>query len=151
MRTLSLAAAALCLGLAHTYAVPPAAATHKGADPPGERRVWMTVGEARFSIRLADNEAARAFAAQLPLTLDMPDLNGNEKHAKLPKALLARATQPGTIRAGDVMLWGADTLVVFYLSFDSPYAYTRLGRIEDAAALEDVLGRGQARIAFTGE
>lgn len=151
MRIQCVAAAALCVGLMHAYAVPPAAAAAPSADPAGERRIWMTVGERRFSITLADNQAARAFAAQLPLTLDMPDLNGNEKHAKLPRALPARASRPGTIRAGDVMLWGADTLVVFYLSFDSPYAYTRLGRIEDAAALEDVLGRGQARIAFKGE
>jgi len=46
-----------------------------------ESRMWMTVGERRFAITLTDNAAARAFAAQLPLTLDMSELNGNEKHA----------------------------------------------------------------------
>jgi hypothetical protein len=55
------------------------------------------------------------------------------------------------LRPGDLMLWGADTLVVFYVTFDSPYSYTRLGRIDDAAALPQVLGRGQARIVFTRE
>jgi hypothetical protein len=109
----------------------------------------MTVGERHFSLTLADNDAARAFAAQLPLTLDMPDLNGNEKHVKLPRAIPADASRPGTIRNGDLMLWGSDTLVVFYLAFDSPYSYTRLGRVDDAAALPQVLGLGQARIAFT--
>ncbi|MBK7793528.1 MAG: hypothetical protein IPJ62_14080, partial [Betaproteobacteria bacterium] len=109
-------------------------------DAPGERRIWMVVGERRFAVTLADNEAARAFASQLPLTLDMPDLNGNEKHQKLPKPLPTNVTRPGTIRNGDLMLWGADTLVVF-LTFDSPYSYTRLGRIEDAAALPQALGR----------
>ena len=49
--------------------------------------MWMTVGERRFAVTLADNAAARAFAAQLPLTLDMSELNGNEKHADLPKTL----------------------------------------------------------------
>ncbi|KUY88586.1 hypothetical protein WS50_26245 [Burkholderia territorii] len=111
--------------------------------------MWMAVGERRFSITLADTEAARAFAAQLPLTLDMSDLNGNEKHAKLPKALPARDSQPGTIRVGDLMLWRADTLVVFYLTFDSPYSYTRLGSIDQPASLPDVLGRGMVRIVFT--
>jgi hypothetical protein len=111
--------------------------------------MWMTVGEHRFSITLADNEAARAFAAQLPLTLDMPDLNGNEKHVKLPKALPVNVSRPGTIRNGDLMLWGADTLVVFYKTFDSPYPYTRLGRIDDPAALQQMLGRGEARVVFT--
>lgn len=129
-------AAALCLALAPAFA----------AD---EQRVWMTVGERRFSITLADTEAARAFAALLPLTLDMPDLNGNEKHVKLPKPLPANASRPGTIRNGDLMLWGKDTLVVFYLTFDSPYSYTRLGLIDDAAALPQVLGPGQVRVVFS--
>src|SRR5436190_8210797 len=74
--------------------------------------MWMIVGERRFAVTLTDNAAARAFAAQLPLTLDMSELNGNEKHADLPKPLPANASRPGTIRNGDLMLYGADTLVV---------------------------------------
>ncbi|MBK8688348.1 MAG: hypothetical protein IPN24_07860 [Betaproteobacteria bacterium] len=116
----SLASSACCLWLLQAFVVPPAAAATTNADAPGERRIWMAVGERRFAVTLADNEAARAFVSQLPLTLDMPDLNGNEKHQKLPKALPTSVTRPGTIRNGDLMLWGADTLVVFYLTFDSP-------------------------------
>ena len=139
--------ASLFLALAQSFAVPAAA----GGAPktPEDKRVWMTVGERRFSVTLADTEAARAFAALLPLTLDMPDLNGNEKHVKLPKALPANAIKPGTIRNGDLMLWGSDTLIVFYLTFDSAYSYTRLGRVDDPAALPEVLGRGEVRISFT--
>ena len=151
MKMRTLAATALCLGLLQTFVVPPAAATTTHVATPSERRIWMAVGDRRFAVTLADTEAARAFAAQLPLTLDMPDLNGNEKHVKLPKPLPANATRPGTIRNGDLMLWGADTLVVFYLTFDSPYSYTRLGRIEDAAALPQALGRGQVRVTFAKE
>jgi len=151
MKRRSLAASAFCLGLLQAFVVPPAAVSTASANTPGERRIWMTVGERCFAVTLADNEAARAFVARLPLTLDMPDLNGNEKHAKLPKALPTNATRPGTIRNGDLMLWGADTLVVFYLTFDSPYSYTRLGRIEDAAALPQVLGPGQVRVTFAKE
>ena len=33
---------------------------------PEESRMWMTVGDRRFAITLADNAAARAFAAQFP-------------------------------------------------------------------------------------
>lgn len=114
-----------------------------------ESRMWMTIGERRFAITLADTEAARAFAAMLPLTIDMPDLNSNEKHAKLPKALPASTIRPGTIHNGDLMLYGAQTLVLFYLTFDSSYSYTRLGRIEDPTDLARVLGRGTARITFS--
>jgi len=138
-------------------AQPPASATPAVTSPdaapastnPKESRMWMTVGERRFAITLTDSEAARAFAAQLPLTLDMAELNGNEKHADLPKALPANASRPGTIRNGDLMLYGADTLVVFYLTFDSSYAYTRLGRVDDPAGLPRALGRRGVRVVFS--
>jgi hypothetical protein len=133
-----------------TSGSPAVAAADAGAAPmrPEESRMWMTVGERRFAITLADNAAARAFAAQLPLTLDMSELNGNEKHASLPKALPATASRPGTIRNGDLMLYGTDTLVVFYLTFDSSYSYTRLGRVDDPAGLAQALGPRGVRVVF---
>ena len=121
------------------------------AFKPEELRMWMTVGERRFAITLTDSPAARAFAAQLPLTLNMAELNGNEKHADLPKALPANASQPGTIRSGDLMLYGSGTLVVFYVTFNSSYSYTRLGRVDDPAGLVQALGRRSVRVVFSGQ
>lgn len=112
-------------------------------------RMWMTIGERRFAIILADTTAARAFAARLPLTLDMAELNGNEKHADLPQALPTDANRPGTIRNGDLMLYGAQTVVIFYQSFRSPYPYTRLGRVDDPGDLSQVLGRHSSRVGFS--
>lgn len=114
-----------------------------------EPQVWMTVGEHRFAIALADTAAARAFAAQLPLTLDMDDLNANEKHTTLPRALPADDRRPGTLRNGDLMLYGKQTLVLFYVSFESPYAYTRVGRVGDPSLLPRALGAGKVRIEFS--
>ena len=114
-----------------------------------ELRMWMTVGERRYAITLTDNAAARAFAAQLPLTLDMSELTGNEKHADLPKPLPANASRPGTIRNGDLMLYGGDTLVVFYLTFQSSYWYTRLGRVDDPSDLAKGLGPRGFRVLFS--
>lgn len=112
-------------------------------------RMWMTVGEQRFAITLADNAAARTFVTLLPLTLEMSDLNSNEKYASLPGALPANASKPGTIHAGDLMLYGTDTLVVFYSTFESTYAYTRLGRVDDNASLAQVLGRHAVNVMFS--
>ena len=114
-----------------------------------ESRMWITVGKQRFAISLADTEAARAFAARLPLTLNMSELNGNEKKFDLPKPLPAKASRPGTIRHGDLMLYGSNTVVLFYLTFDSPYSYTRLGRVDDPAGLATALGPGDARVEFS--
>jgi len=119
------------------------------AMKPEESGMWMSVGDRRFAVTLADNAAAGAFAAMLPLTLDMSDLNRNEKHVTLPKALPANASRPGTIRNGDLMLYGTDTLVVFYLTFDSSYSYTRLGRVEDPAGLAQALGPRDVRVHFS--
>jgi hypothetical protein len=128
---------------------PPIAANTAATVQPEESRMWMTVGERRFAITLADTEAARVFATTLPLSIDMADLNSNEKHAELPKALPATASRPGTIRNGDLMLYGSRTLVVFYLTFNSSYSYTRLGGVDDSAGLAQALGRGSVRIGFS--
>lgn len=114
-----------------------------------ESRMWITVGERRFAITLTDNEAARAFVVTLPLTLDMEDLHGNEKKKELPDALPTRESRPGTIRNGDIMLWGSRTVVIFYQTFDSTYSYTRLGRVDDPTGLAQVLGRGDVRVVFS--
>lgn len=111
--------------------------------------MWMTIGERRFAITLADTPAAAAFAARLPLTLDMTELNGNEKKFDLPTPLPANASRPGTIRNGDLMLYGSNTVVLFYLTFDSSYSYTRLGRVDDPAGLAQALGPRDARVEFS--
>lgn len=119
---------------------------------PGEakaQRIWMTVGERRFALTLADTDAARAFAARLPLALHMTDLNANEKKFDLPDALPSQPSRPGTVRNGDLMLYGANTVVLFYLTFNSPYAYTRLGRVDDPNGLAQVLGKGSVQVGFS--
>jgi hypothetical protein len=109
----------------------------------------MTVGERRCGITLSDNAAACAFAALLPLTLDMLEHNGNEKYAVLPQSLPANASRPGTIRMGDLMLYGSDTAVVFYSTFNSAYSDTSLGRVNDPAGLVRALGRSGVRVVFS--
>jgi len=105
-------------------------------------------GVHRFAIALEDNPTARAFAQMLPLTLDMPDLNDNEKHVRLPRSLPTDAARPGTIRTGDVMPYGSNTLVVFYKTFPSSYSYTRIGRVTQVDGLVEALGPGSQRIEF---
>ncbi|HEC74391.1 MAG TPA: hypothetical protein ENI26_08465 [Methylophaga aminisulfidivorans] len=111
--------------------------------------MWLTIGQRQFAVTLADTEAAREFESMLPLCLDMDDLNRNEKHANLPKALPTETIEPKTIKKGDLMLWGSRTLVVFYKKFDTSYSYTRLGHIEDAADLPKELGSKNVLVKFS--
>ena len=144
---------ALCGGAPVTRAAGPAAPAAPDATQASKRseesRMWMTIGERRFAITLADTEAARSFAAMLPLTLDMEELNGNEKKQELPRPLPTDASRPGTIRNGDLLLWGSRTVVVFYRTFESPYSYTRLGRVDDPSGLPLSLGRNDVRVVFS--
>ena len=124
--------------------------TQGSTSSQGQRAMWVTIGgQHRFAMTLEDNPTARAFARLLPLSLDMPDLNDNEKHVRLPRGLPTNAVRPGTIRTGDVMLYGNDTLVVFYKTFPSSYSYTRIGRITNVQGLVGALGTGTQRIDFS--
>jgi hypothetical protein len=111
--------------------------------------MWITVGTQRFAVTLEDNSTARAFVHLLPATFVMTELNGNEKYARLPRSLPTKAVQPGTIRAGDILLYGNDTVVVFYETFQTSYSYTPIGRVVDGDGLAMALGPGNPRVVFT--
>ncbi|WP_460067440.1 cyclophilin-like fold protein [Pseudomonas sp. H1_G08] len=111
--------------------------------------MWMTVGEHRFAIALEDNPSTRQLLTRLPLSLNMVDLHSNEKYATVQPPLPTQPYRPGTIHTGDFLLYGDDTLVVFYKTFDSSYRYSRLGRIDRPQDLAETLGRGDVRVTFT--
>lgn len=115
---------------------------------PMNNKLRITVGTASFAATLSDNAAATAFKAMLPMTVNMSEMNGNEKLYYLPDRLSASASSPGSIRTGDLMLWGSDCLVLFYKSFSSSYSYTKLGRIENATGLDTALGSGSVTVVF---
>lgn len=117
-------------------------------EPESGVRLRIAVGNASFAATLADNAGARAFAALLPMTVTMDELNGNEKFYYLPAPLPAAASNPGTIGAGDLMLYGSDCLVLFYQTFPTSYAYTRLGWLDNPTGLASALGPGRATVTF---
>lgn len=110
--------------------------------------IKIEVNGTTFTATLDDNAAARAFAAMLPLTLDMRDLNGNEKYFYLNVALPTKSYNPATIHAGDLMLYGSACVVLFYETFSSGYSYTRLGRIDNPSGLAAAVGSGNATVSF---
>ena len=113
-----------------------------------KKKITVKVGETRFTATLEDNATAKAFEALLPQTFEMNEHAGNEKFYNLDHALPTAAFLPGTIQAGDIMLWGDNCVVLFYQTFSSSYRYTRIGKINDAAALAAGLGTGSVRVTF---
>lgn len=107
----------------------------------------LIIGDKTFTVRLEDNETAQALKAQLPLDLEMTELNGNEKYYYY-STLPTGATRPGTIHAGDIMLFQSNTLVIFYDTFESDYSYTRIGSVTDPEGLAEALGSGDVRVEW---
>ncbi|MEZ0484622.1 cyclophilin-like fold protein [Fibrella aquatica] len=123
------------------------------SDTTGNRRlggpIRIKVGSSTFGATLLDNPTVTAFKARLPMTISMVELNGNEKYHNVPKdPLPTNASNPGTIQSGDLMLYGSNTLVIFYKSFSTPYSYTKLGRIDNPAGLAAALGSGNVTVTF---
>ena len=111
-------------------------------------QIKITVGDDIFTATLADNQSAEAFAEMLPLTLDMSEMNGNEKYHYLDEQLPTDSYRPGTIREGDLLLYGPDCLVLFYETFSSSYSYTRIGWVNDTDGFAAALGKSGVTVTF---
>ena len=108
----------------------------------------IKIGDKAYSVVLNDNNTTKALRELLPMTVTMAEFNGNEKYYLLHNSLPSRPEHIGQIKSGDIMLFGDDSLVVFYKDFKTTYSYTRIGHIENAADLEQTLGRGSVTITF---
>ncbi|MDN0054652.1 cyclophilin-like fold protein [Collinsella ihumii] len=110
--------------------------------------ITLTINGTPYTATLEDTEAARALAERLPLSISMSELNGNEKYCYLDEDLPTSSSRPGTIQAGDIMLFGSDCLVLFYETFSSGYSYTQIGRIDDPTGLAQAVGSGSVTVAW---
>lgn len=111
--------------------------------------VNISVNGEIFEAFFYENAAAQSFVKQLPITLNMQDLNNNEKYYYFPNDYPTSQENPGTIHAGDIMLYGSNCIVIFYETFSTPYSYTKLGHIEDVNGLKATLGHGAVTVRFS--
>ena len=86
-----------------------------------EMNITIEAGGRTFDAVLYANTAADEIADCLPFTLSMSELNGNEKY------------------------------YYFDESFSTSYSYTPIGRILNPEGLEEALGRGSIKVAFSAE
>ena len=108
----------------------------------------IKIGEQNFTATLYDNQTTRELMNQLPLTLNMSELNGNEKYYYFNNSFSTATERVGSINSGDLMLYGSDCLVLFYDSFSTPYSYTRIGYIDNPEGLALAVGSGEVQVTF---
>jgi len=111
-------------------------------------KIKLTVNSLIFTATLLDNNSAKAFKEMLPITINMVELNNNEKYFDLPNSLPTNSSNPQAINSGDLMLYGSKTLVLFYKTISTSYSYTRLGKIDDTTGLATALGSGNVTITI---
>jgi hypothetical protein len=46
------------------------------------------------------------------------------------------------------MLYGNNCIVIFYKTFTTSYAYTKIGRVKNLEGLEGILGKGDVDVEF---
>jgi hypothetical protein len=124
--------------------------TSSNNNPPitDSMKLKITIGTNAFTATLFNNATVTALKSRLPLTINMSELNGNEKYFDLPTNLPSNASNPGRIQAGDLMLYGSNTFVLFYKSFSTSYTYTPMGHIDDASGLAAAMGSGNVMVRF---
>lgn len=108
----------------------------------------ITIGMSVFTANLYNNSTATAFKSMLPITINMSELNGNEKYFYFSNTLPTNSSQGGTIQNGDIMLYGNNCLVLFYETFNTTYSYSRLAKITDTAGLIEALGNDTIEVKF---
>ena len=114
-------------------------------------KIIITIGDKAFIATLYDNETAKQFAGQLPLTLTMSELHGNEKYYYFDTLLPTSKYVPSGIYTGDIKLFGDNCLVLFYKDFKTSYSYTDIGKIDDPSGLAEALGNENITISFEKE
>lgn len=112
-------------------------------------KINLTINGNNFTATLEDNETTRELLNRLPLELNMSELNGNEKYYYFDDSLPTNSYRPSSINKGDIMLYGSDCLVIFYESFNTTYSYTRIGRIDNADNLDEVVGSGGVNVRIS--
>lgn len=113
----------------------------------------MMIGETAVAVEWEDNESVSAlkeFVKDGPLVIQMSMYDDFEQVGSLETSL-PRDDAHTTAKAGDIVLYSGNQIVVFYGS--NSWAYTRLGHVTDKSAqdMKDLLGNGNVTITISSE
>ncbi len=110
----------------------------------------MKIGDTAVAVDWEENEAVEALKELCraePLTIELSMYGGFEQVGPIGARLPSSDVQT-TTRAGDIVLYSSNQMVVFYGS--NAWAYTRLGHISDQSAedMAALLGHGDVSVTL---
>ena len=113
----------------------------------------MTIADTPVTVAWEDNasvEALAALCAEGPLEIHMSMYGGFEQVGDIGSSL-PRDDKQTTTKAGDIVLYAGDQMVVFCGS--NTWAYTRLGHITDQTAdgMRQLLANGDVTVTITAK
>ena len=113
----------------------------------------MTINDTAVNVAWENNASVRALADLAkdgPVTIQMSPYGGFEQVGPIGTTLPSSDSSIKT-KAGDIMLYTSDQMVIFHGS--NSWAYTRLGRISDRSKseLQELLGGSGVTVTVTAE
>lgn len=111
--------------------------------------ITVQINGETFDANLYANETTQALLRKFPMTLQMQELNGNEKYVYLDTTFPTDNEIPETIHAGDIMLYGSNCLVLFYQDCSSNYSYTPIGKMDYPEQIAQVAGSNSITATFS--
>lgn len=116
-------------------------------------KMVLTINEEVVSVEWEDNESVEALmeiVSTEPLSIQMSMYGGFEQVGSIGTSLPRNDVQT-TTRAGDIVLYSGNQIVIFYGS--NSWTYTRLGKVTDKtnAEMMDLLGNGDVIITISME
>jgi hypothetical protein len=129
------------------------AGVNEGKQEKTEAILQMKIGDTVVRVEWEDNESVQALkdlCSDEPLVIQMSMYGGFEQVGSIGTSL-PRNDRQITTRAGDIVLYSGNQIVVFYGS--NSWAYTRLGHItdQDATSMAELLGNGDVTITVSNE
>lgn len=114
-----------------------------------EMKMNVKIGSYTFTATLEENDAVRELVEMMkknPVVISMDDYSGFEKVGSLGRRLTASNKQT-TTKAGDIVLYNGNNIVMFYGS--NSWSYTRIGKIDDLTDWKKALGSGSITAEFS--
>lgn len=117
-------------------------------------KIHLTLDDRVIPATLADNDAAHAFAAMLPLAITLHGLFGREKFGPLPGAMPAAERRTQAYEVGDIVCWSAGPDLAILHSQDGQAlrgGFHVLGRIDTGAEAFGARGPLDVRIELADD